>query len=333
MEKSLYIYQYDKDITGKDGVFPFPDKDGSPFEIADFTYSVSRHGVPMISATIKAPYSLLGKWNHRQFVMFRGARYNITEIPSLKRTSANGYEQYEVQMYPEWNVVTKTYFYDVVDSTVADSAEKYYSDSTSVKFFGTLTEFVARLKASFKKSGIHYGVEIKNTLLADERVNEVKEFTGDNMTLLDALKKAFEVWGVPFYYDGGTFVFGFYKNDIDVTVEYGRDKELIAVEKNNAHANIITRATGVGSEQNIPYYYPNDTELGDISYSLAVSKGGAYVNITEGVDYEVPDKNRLATALKESGTYIYRPIEEHINANVSDVIMRRNNKPWNALVI
>ena len=332
MEKYLYIYS-DEIVMGEETIaVPFPNGVGTaPFEIADFTYSVSRHGVPMISATIKAPYSLLGKWNHRQFVMFRGARYNITEIPSLKRTNANGYEQYEVQMYPEWNVVTKTYFYDVVDSTVADSAEKYYSDSTSVKFFGTLTEFVARLKASFKKSGIYYGVEIKNTLLGDERVNEVKEFTGDNMTLLDALKKAFEVWGVPFYYDGGTFVFGFYKNDIDVAVEYGRDKELIAVEKNNAHANIITRATGVGSEQNIPYYYPNDTELGDIEYHLAVSKGGAYVNITEGVDYEVPDKNRLATALKESGTYIYRPIEEHINANVSDVIMRRNNKPWNAL--
>ena len=332
MEKYLYIYS-EEIVMGEETIaVPFPNGVGTaPFEIADFTYSVSRHGVPMISATIKAPYSLLGKWNHRQFVMFRGARYNITEIPSLKRTSANGYEQYEVQMYPEWNVVTKTYFYDVVDSTVADSAEKYYSDSTSVKFFGTLTEFVTRLKASFKKSGIYYGVEIKSTLLGDERVNEVKEFTGDNMTLLDALKKAFEVWGVPFYYDGGTFVFGFYKNDLDVTVEYGRDKELIAVEKNNAHANIITRATGVGSEQNIPYYYPNDTELGDIEYHLAVSKGGAYVNITEGVDYEVPDKNRLATALKESSTYIYRPIEEHINANVSDVIMRRNENPWNAL--
>ena len=319
MEKYLYIYS-EEIVMGEETIaVPFPNGLGTaPFEIADFTYSVSRHGVPMISATIKAPYSLLGKWNHRQFVMFRGARYNITEIPSLKRTSANGYEQYEVQMYPEWNVVTKTYFYDVVDSTVADSAEKYYSDSTSVKFFGTLTEFVARLKASFKKSGIYYGVEIKNTLLGDERVNEVKEFTGDNMTLLDALKKAFEVWGVPFYFDSGNFVFGFYKNDIDVTVEYGRDKELIAVEKNNAHANIITRATGVGSEQNIPYYYPNDTELGDISYSLAVSKGGAYVDITEGVDYEVPDKNRLATALKESGTYIYRQIEEHINIDVQE---------------
>ena len=319
MEKYLYIYS-EEIVMGEETIaVPFPNGLGTaPFEIADFTYSVSRHGVPMISATIKAPYSLLGKWNHRQFVMFRGVRYNITEIPSLKRTNANGYEQYEVQMYPEWNVVTKTYFYDVVDSTVADSAEKYYSDSTSVKFFGTLTEFVARLKASFKKSGIYYGVEIKNTLLGDERVNEVKEFTGDNMTLLDALKKAFEVWGVPFYYDGGTFVFGFYKNDLDVTVEYGRDKELIAVEKNNAHANIITRATGVGSEQNIPYYYPNDTELGDISYSLAVSKGGAYVDITEGVDYEVPDKNRLATALKESDTFHYFKKEEHINIDVQE---------------
>ena len=124
MEKYLYIYS-EEIVMGEETIaVPFPNGVGTaPFEIADFTYSVSRHGVPMISATIKAPYSLLGKWNHRQFVMFRGARYNITEIPSLKRTSANGYEQYEVQMYPEWNVVTKTYFYDVVDSTVEDSAQ------------------------------------------------------------------------------------------------------------------------------------------------------------------------------------------------------------------
>lgn len=331
MEKYLYIYS-EEIVMGEETIaVPFPNGVGTaPFEIADFTYSVSRHGVPMITATVKAPYSLLGKWNHRQFVTFRGVRYNITEIPSLKRTNANGYEQYEVQMYPEWNVVTKTYFYDVVDSTVADSAEKYYSDSTSVKFFGTLTEFVARLKTSFKKSGIYYGVEIKNTLLGDKRVNEVKEFTGDNMTLLDALKKAFEVWGVPFYYDGGTFVFGFYKNDLDIAVQYGQDKELLSVEKNNAHANIITRATGVGSEQNIPHYYPNDTERGDIGYSIALPPYSTNVLI-EGKDYVVPDKNKLANALKTESEYYYREIKTHINANVSDVLLRRNNNPWNAI--
>ena len=332
MEKSLYIYQIDKDITGKDGVFPFPDKDKEPFEIADFTYSVSRHGVPMITATVKAPYSLLGKWNHRQFVTFRGVRYNIDEIPTLKRSNTNEYELYELQMFPEWNVVTKTYFYDVVDSTVADSAEKYYSDSTSVKFFGTLGEFVSRINASFKKSGIGYSVAIRNSTIADTSLLEdVREYSGDKLTLLDALKKAFEVWKIPFYYDNGTFYFGFYKNDLDIALQYGQDKELLSVEKSNAHANIITRATGVGSEQNIPHYYPNDTERGNVWYNLEKRIDGHLQPLTEGKDYVVPDKNKLANALKTKSEYYYRPIETHINANVSDVLLRRNNNPWNTI--
>ena len=332
MEKSLYIYQIDKDITGKDRVFPFPDKDKEPFEIADFTYSVSRHGVPMITATVKAPYSLLGKWNHRQFVTFRGVRYNIDEIPTLKRSNTNEYEIYELQMFPEWNVVTKTYFYDVVDSSVSDSSEKYYSNSTNVTFFGTLGEFVSRINASFKKSGIGYSVAIRNSTIADTSLLEdVREYSGDKLTLLDALKKAFEVWKIPFYYDNGTFYFGFYKNDLDIALQYGQDKELLSVEKSNAHANIITRATGVGSEQNIPHYYPNDTERGNVEYSLEKSIGGSMHSLTEGVDYVVPDKNKLANALKTKSEYYYRPIETHINANVSDVLLRRNNNPWNAI--
>ena len=328
----MYIYQIDKDITGKDGVFPFPDKDKEPFEIADFTYSVSRHGVPMITATVKAPYSLLGKWNHRQFVTFRGVRYNIDEIPTLKRSNTNEYELYELQMFPEWNVVTKTYFYDVVDSSVSDSSEKYYSNSTNVTFYGTLGEFVSRINASFKKSGLGYRVAIRNSTIADTTLLEdVREYSGDKLTLLDALKKAFEVWKIPFYYDDGTFYFGFYKNDLDIALQYGQDKELLSVEKSNAHANIITRATGVGSEQNIPHYYPNDTERGNVEYTLEKSIDGYLHLLTEGVDYVVPDKNKLANALKTKSDYYYRPIVTHINANVSDVLLRRNNNPWNAI--
>lgn len=333
MEKYLYIYS-EEIVMGEETIaVPFPNGVGTaPFEIADFTYSVSRHGVPMISATIKAPYSLLGKWNHRQFVTFRGVRYNIDEIPTLKRSNTNEYELYELQMFPEWNVVTKTYFYDVVDSSVSDSSEKYYSNSTNVTFYGTLGEFVSRINASFKKSGIGYRVAIRNSTIADTSLLEdVREYSGDKLTLLDALKKAFEVWKIPFYYDNGTFYFGFYKNDLDIALQYGQDKELLSVEKSNAHANIITRATGVGSEQNIPHYYPNDTERGNVEYTLEKSIDGHMQPLTEGVDYVVPDKNKLANALKTKSEYYYRPIETHINANVSDVLLRRNNNPWNAI--
>lgn len=332
MEKYLYIYSEVTVMGEETAIIPFPEVGTDPLEISDFTYSVSRHGVPMITATVKAPYSLLGKWNHRQFVMFRGVRYNIDEIPTLKRSNTNEYELYELQMFPEWNVVTKTYFYDVVDSSVSDSSEKYFSNSTNVTFFGTLGEFISRINASFKKSGIGYRVAIRNSTIADTSLLEdVREYSGDKLTLLDALKKAFEVWKIPFYYDNGTFYFGFYKNDLDIAVQYGQDKELLSVEKNNAHANIITRATGVGSEQNIPHYYPNDTERGNVEYTLEKSIGGSMHSLTEGVDYVVPDKNKLANALKTKSEYYYRPIETHINANVSDVLLRRNNNPWNAI--
>lgn len=331
MEKYLYIYSEVTVMGEETAIIPFPEVGTDPLEISDFTYSVSRHGVPMITATVKAPYSLLGKWNHRQFVTFRGVRYNIDEIPTLKRSNNNEYELYELQMFPEWNVVTKTYFYDVVDSSVSDSSEKYFSNSTNVTFYGTLGEFVSRINASFKKSGIGYRVAIRNSTIADTSLLEdVREYSGDKLTLLDALKKAFEVWKIPFYYDNGTFYFGFYKNDLDIAVQYGQDKELLSVEKNNAHANIITRATGVGSEQNIPHYYPNDTERGDIGYSIALPPYSTNVLI-EGKDYVVPDKNKLANALKTESEYYYREIKTHINANVSDVLLRRNNNPWNAI--
>ena len=313
MEKYLYVYELVEVTPNVFEEIPFPDPNDNPLEITDFTYSASRHGVPMISATINSPQSLQGKWNHKQVVTFRNTKFYITEIPSLKHDNANPYYRYEVQMYPAWNVVTKTYFYDVVDGTATDSSEKYFSNSTNVTFFGTLKEFISRINASFKLSELDYQVKIDDSLIGSEIVNVVKEYSGDKMTLLDAMKKAFEVWEVPFYMDSDSnyFVFGYFKNDIGTILRYGYDKELISVEKNNAHANIITRATGVGSEQNIPFYYPNDTERGNVSYSLSEwtytdNDGNSHYNdLTEGEKYEVFDKNAMANALKETSTFYY----------------------------
>lgn len=308
MEKYLYVYEL-VEVTPK--VFeeiPFPDPNDNPLEIADFTYSASRHGVPMISATINSPQSLQGKWNHKQVVTFRNTKFYITEIPSLKHDNANPYYRYEVQMYPAWNIVTKTYFYDVVDGTATDSSKKYFSNSTNVTFFGTLKEFISRINASFKLSELDYQVKIDDSLISSDIINVVKEYSGDKMTLLDAMKKAFEVWEVPFYMDSDSnfFVFGYFKNDINTILRYGYDKELISVEKNNAHANIITRATGVGSEQNIPFYYPNDTEKGDIKFTLYDNTDNL---LQEGFWYQLVDKNKLINSVEDGRRYIYKKYE------------------------
>lgn len=305
MEKYLYVYELVEVMSNVFDEIPFPDPNDKPLEIADFTYSAIRHDVPMISATINSPTSLQGKWNHKQVVTFRNTKFYITEIPSLKHDNVNDYERYEVQMYPEWYIVKKTLFYDVVDSDAVDTSEKYFSNSTNVTFFGTLTEFISRINASFKHSKLDYVAKIADSLVGSDIVNEVKEYIGDNMTLLDAMKKAFDVWKVPFYMDSelNCFVFGYFKNDIDTILRYGYDKELLSVEQNNARNNIITRATGVGSSQNLPYYYPNDTEKGDIDFVMYDERDNV---LQEGDPYQLIDKNKLINSVEDGRLYIYK---------------------------
>lgn len=66
-------------------------------------------------------------------------------------------------------------------------------------------------------------------------------------------------------YDYYRIVFGESAKTIDSTLKLGLDGNIISVNDNSKIKNKITKITGVGSTQNIPYYYPNPTPKGFIS--------------------------------------------------------------------
>ena len=93
----------------------------------------------------------------------------------------------------------------------------------------------------------------------------MKEVSFDRKTLFEALKAAYEAYEVPFWFEGDVIHFGGGSAEVpDVVFEYGMERELLSVSRNNAGELAVTRCTGLGGETNIPYYYPNPTPKGTL---------------------------------------------------------------------
>lgn len=85
--------------------------------------------------------------------------------------------------------------------------------------------------------------------------------------------------------------------------DYGVDQALLSKEKTNTTDKIVTRITGVGSSENIPWYYPNPTADGWIKpvYKVGGATSAVHVNyptsegttVPESVRYEKYLKNRI----------------------------------------
>lgn len=89
--------------------------------------------------------------------------------------------------------------------------------------------------------------------------------------------------------------------------DYGADDALISKEKTNTTDKIITRITGVGSEENIPWYYPNPTADGWIKPTY--SRNGEQQQVS--VDYPTSE----GSTQEESSIY-----EKYLKNRVGDIL-------------
>jgi hypothetical protein len=92
--------------------------------------------------------------------------------------------------------------------------------------------------------------------------------------------------------------------------EYGDTEALISKEKTNTTDKIVTRITGVGSTENIPWYYPNPNpdgwlrpffarkgvEQSDVTVSYPVDEG---TTVEDATRYEKFLKNRIGIPIKK----------------------------------
>lgn len=250
MEKeSLYILKLD--TQGSKVKFPNADM---PAKLGEYTYTAQRMaGTPTLTATLNYPSCLDELWTGEEFVEFRGEKYYIDQVPTSSKDNKSIMYKHELQFVSERIVLENVYFMDVVTA----GEDTYHSNSTSVKFMGDINEFVGRLNASMTKSGIGYSVVIDEDITSESKLVSL-----DSVYLAEALQSIYTIYELPYYFVGKVCHIGYTENVISTPFEY--KKGLVSIKKTNANYKIVNRVTGVGSSDNIPFYYPNDDEKGTI---------------------------------------------------------------------
>lgn len=224
-----------------------------PAELYSFNYDCKRMGeAPTITGTIVYPLCLDTYWTEDVCVEFKGERYYIENMPSSSYSNQDARYKHEIEFVSERKYLQNVYFKDRLKTNS--------KIMTQFSFFGDLKSFVDRLNdsMSMKNDNMGYTVYIDDDIVTEEKNIEI-----DNLYILDALNLAFEEFGVPYYFVGKDIHFGDFQSEIETPLEYGADNALLSINRNNTNIRKANRITGVGSSDNIPYYYPNFNESGE----------------------------------------------------------------------
>lgn len=247
----------------------------------------------------------------------------------------NGVSESDILTYEEWNQIGLGTYQGTKPTGKYEDSEyiefyPYYAGNYSSYLSG---EIYAIVDGDFVMQG--YQCKIGKDKYGHTTESEEKLITFENNTIHEALQQFHDTFGLQYFiyseknssggFTGNTIIMvadcehdfadidpntGNYIRDDDGVpttehpFDYGVDKELLSKEKTNTTDKIITRITGVGSEENIPWYYPNPTADGWIK--PIYTRGGEETQeqvveyptsegstIPESVRYEKFLKNRI----------------------------------------
>lgn len=219
--------------------------------ISEYTYSsITFNVVKQLSATLYHNECLDDFWTNNEYVSFKGTRYYIRKVPTWTLEDTDTRYKYDVQFVSEAKILEDVYWYDTYTAGYAT----YYSESTKIMFMGDIQQFVARMNAALNKSIVGGGW---NVVIADGITSEIKLVSMDKVYFADALKYMYDTFELPYYIVGKTIYVGLPTTVLPYTFEFGANKGLYGLTKTQANFRPINRITGIGSAENIPYYYPN----------------------------------------------------------------------------
>jgi hypothetical protein len=312
------------------------DKDTSfhGIEISEYTLTLNRMGDSTLEATIMYPICLDDEWDGRQYVTIRGEKYFVYATPDSSKSSDDARYKHEVTFRAEKSILSTIYFYDVVPTTVDSiTAQKPYSNSTTVTFYGNIQEFADRMNCALLYANVGDSILNTRTHLTEADINN-KSIVGDGYCVVvdtstdtfdretsvelsfedtyiwEALTQAYEAFEIPFEIRGKKIIFCAEPQVLTRKFKYGQDDSLVSVKKTNANNQVINRISFKGSEDNIPYYYPNESDYGH----LEIKVGLANKYLTKS-DFSIEYVNRLVSkATPESDITI------HCKAAISEMI-------------
>lgn len=263
MEKLIKLYAY---VDGTNDT-PFPNEE-QQVEVSTFRADYKRMGgAPTITCTASHELCLDSLWDYNVYASFNGERFFIKQIPTSSFDNTDSRYKHEIELVSERIILDNVYFYDVVDSS--SSQDKPVSNSSKFTFFGDISEFASRLNESLNYSNVGYSVVVDS-----EITSESKQLSFQDQFFSNVLQEIYNTYNLPYYFNGKVIHIGYTDNAITHVFKYGVDESLLSVQKQNANFKIVNRVTGVGSQDNIPYYYPNDYESKD----EVEANGGTWIN-------------------------------------------------------
>lgn len=337
-------------------------------EITDYSFKPVRMGVSDFQAELKYGRCLDDDWTGREYVTFRGERHYIRHTPTSKKDNTDERWTHSLVFVSESaEILGNVLFYDAVYDH-ALTKDKPCSNSTKVTFFGDIKEFCDRLNCSLKYRGIGDSILDTKTNLTtlDEPVGDgfcvqvdpygdydkesTWEFSFEDKYIWEVITEGFNITEIPFEKRGKRIVFGAVPNVVTHKFEYGHENELLSITHRNANAKVINRITMLGSSENIPYYYPNETEYGHISVdttgnAVLTSDKVTIANMTQFLSLLSPSNravlhrrsatgtgiplSKVETAFNDGPYSAYNTgtvLEHHFETN------RENFIPWNVRV-
>ena len=252
-------------------------------ELTSYSCKPVRMGFADFQAEVVCKDNLDNEWTGREYVTFRGERFYIRKTPSAKYDNTSFLWKHSCTLVSESaEILGNVFFYDAVYS-YASTKDKPCSNSTKVTFYGNIYEICDRINCSLKYRGI--GDSILNTKMSltteDEPVGDgfcvmtdsygdydretSWEFSFEDKNIWEVLTEVVSKTEIPFEKRGKKIIFGAVPKVVEHVFEQGFDKALLSVNHQNANAKVINNITMVGSSDNIPHYYPNETEYGHIS--------------------------------------------------------------------
>ena len=241
-----------------------------------------------------------------EYIEYNGVKYVLVDPPTIVRegmvsdnSQLKGMTKYSFTFYHPMYMLGNFPFTDVA---VTSAEEKYLSQNKIFSWIGTGIDFIAKLNKNLQGTQWVCRTSSNSESLAKmQEMSEVLQF--DKNTIADAFKKFYEIWGVPFvvstlsntdadYALGKRFLvtFGLPAQEIYELDSHGDKTSTPFVFrfgqgvglKNNSRTpknnKIITRIAGFGSEDNVPYGYPQIIWTGNQDWDYTINNSSSAAN-------------------------------------------------------
>lgn len=233
----------------------------------------------------------------REYVEYDGVKYTLVNPPTVVKegmvrdnSENKGMTKYSLEFYHPMCQLANFPFADVATKT---GEEKYLSQNKSFSWIGKPQDYIDKLNKNLQ--GAVWYVR-KSDRFPVEKDNELSDvLTFDNVTVADAIKTGYDTWGVAYVVSQLPITDQLYAQGKRFVVEYGLpSNEIYENEsarqlgtpfvfqmgqgvglKNNSRTprnnKIVTRIAGYGSEDNVPYGYPQIIWYGDQDWNYTKS--------------------------------------------------------------